>query len=136
MVIVVGSGVRQQLVVLGVGKPNKGKVVARECLGCGEVLIRCLVLDVVEISGVIVPRQVVDNRRNAVTNRGKAPLVIGEERVSLDLLGAIQTQATQPGEDTKVRMLKTPVIAAYGEFGATKKQLVFARSYRPTAFSE
>ena len=67
-------------------------MVAGERLGRGERLDGGVVLDVVKVPRVVVAREVVDDGRDAVADGVEVPLVVLEERVRLDLVGALEAQ--------------------------------------------
>ena len=80
--------------VLGVSEADEGQVVAGEGLRGRKALDRSLVLDVVEVSGVVVARQLVHDRRHVVADGDEVPDVVLEEGMLLDLVDASVAKPT------------------------------------------
>ena len=83
-----------QLMVLGVSEADEGQVVAGEGLRGRKALDRSLVLHVVEVSGVVVARQLVHDRRHVVADGDEVPDVVLEEGMLLDLVDASVAKPT------------------------------------------
>ena len=84
--------------VLGVGEADEGQVVASEGLRGRKALDGSFVLDVVEVPGVVVAGQLVDDRWHVVADGREVPDVVLEEGMLLDLVDAAVAQPTSSGE--------------------------------------
>ena len=91
---------RHQLVVLAIGEADEGKVISGEGFRGRETLDRSFVLDVVEVPGVVVAGQLVNDGRNVFAYRPEIPNVVFEERVVPHLVHALVTESTCPEIET------------------------------------
>ena len=82
------------LVISGVGEPNKRQVVSSECLWRGEILLWTLVLlDVIEVTRILVAAELGHHWWHAISDRVKRPLIVFEELVFLDLIDSISPKS-------------------------------------------
>ena len=74
------------LIVLGICEADEWQVIASKGFGDGKILFgRVIVVDVVKVARVVVAAEVRHDRRHAIADRVKCPLVVDEEFVAFDL---------------------------------------------------
>ncbi len=94
--------------VLGVGKANKGKMIARESLRYRETLDGRLVFYFIKVSGVIIAGQLMDDGWNVVSDCPEIPNVVFEKWMIDDFVNPFLAQSKLPAMRRKIMMERPP----------------------------